>query len=191
MASIPASNSEQFPSLQSTESLQPAPGQWRKAWSERKEGEEEGKKNNYQRQEGKEKKKIFCKFQLRGGCAWSKRRQADLHETAVQPLAAHPQTTAVPRATALPAKLPALAYISHNKSCPERRKGTNKSKRSSSSSLRSRISEEHHARQIGWGQESSHSHGEESSLPVSCAPAGPAVPGTLPHAPGLPRHSIP
>lgn len=137
------------------------------------------------------KKKIFCKFQLRGGCAWSKRRQADLHETAVQPLAAHPQTTAVPRATALPAKLPALAYISHNKSCPERRKGTNKSKRSSSSSLRSRISEEHHARQIGWGQESSHSHGEESSLPACCAPAGPAVPGTLPHAPGLPRHSIP
>lgn len=57
MASIPASNSEQFPSLQSTESLQPAPGQWRKAWSERKEGEEEGKKNNYRRQEGKKKKK--------------------------------------------------------------------------------------------------------------------------------------
>lgn len=136
----------------------------------------------------RKKKKIFCKFQLRGGCACSKRRQADLHETAVQPLAAHPQTTAVPRATALPAKLPALAYISHNKSCPERRKGTNKSKSSSSSSLRSRILEEHHARQIGWGQESSHSHGEESSLPACCAPA---VPGTLPHAPGLPRHSIP
>lgn len=56
MASIPASNSEQFPSLQSTESLQPAPGQWRKAWSERKEGEEEGKKNNYRRQEEKKKR---------------------------------------------------------------------------------------------------------------------------------------
>lgn len=60
MASIPASNSEQFPSLQSTESLQPAPGQWRKAWSERKEGEEEGKKNNYRRQEGKKKKRYFA-----------------------------------------------------------------------------------------------------------------------------------
>lgn len=139
----------------------------------------------------KKKKRYFANSSSEEAALAAREGKADLHETAVQPLAAHPQTTAVPRATALPAKLPALAYISHNKSCPERRKGTNKSKRSSSSSLRSRISEEHHARQIGWGQESSHSHGEESSLPACCAPASPAVPETLPHAPGLPRHSIP
>lgn len=84
MASLPASNSEQFLSLQSTESLQPAPGQWRKAWSEHKEGKEEGKRNHYQRR--KKKKKIFCKFQLSRGCTWSKKKQADLHKTIVQPL---------------------------------------------------------------------------------------------------------
>lgn len=136
---------------------------------------EERRKNN--------KKGAFCKFQLSGGCAWSKRRQADLHETAVQPLAVHPQTTAVPCATALPSKLPALAYISDKKSCPERKKGTNKCKRSSSSRLRLGISEEHHARQTGGGRQSSPSHGEESSLLISRAPTGPALPEGLPRAP--------
>lgn len=57
MASVPASNSEQFPSSQSTESLQPAPGLWMKAWSEHKEGEEEGKRNNYRRKEKKQQKR--------------------------------------------------------------------------------------------------------------------------------------
>lgn len=107
-------------------------------------------------------------------------RQADLHKTTVQPLSrASPDHSG---ATCHSPSLQTSCSVLHsdNESCLERKKGTNKSKRSSSPSLRLQISEEHCARQIGWGQESSHSYDEESSLLVSCAPTGSPVAGEAP-----------
>lgn len=68
-------------------------------------------------------------------------------------LAVHPQSIAVPHARVLRFKPSSVGYISDNKSCWER-KGGPKSRRSCSSSLRSRISEEHCARRMCWGMES-------------------------------------